>query len=116
MTTLNGVKSRTKFFVAVAVLGAAVVGFVGDAVAEPAGSGSGSGSGTVIHMCLCRGECRLVTTCLLNYCYSETICDDCANCHRQASQASRVRGGYKRTCVYLKDNACVTNVTARRWF
>jgi hypothetical protein len=116
MTTLNGVKSRTKFFVAVAVLGAAVVGFVGDALAEPAGSGSGSGSGTVIHMCLCRGECRLVTTCLLNYCYSETICDDCANCHRQASQASRVRGGYKRTCVYLKDNACVTNVTARRWF
>ena len=115
MTTLNGVKTRTKFFIAAAVLGAAVVGFVGDAWAQQA-AGSGSDSGTVIHMCVCHGSCRLVTTCLLNYCYSETICDDCANCHARALQASRVRGGQKRTCVYLKDNACVTNVTARRWF
>jgi hypothetical protein len=55
------------------MLGAAVLGFAGDASAEP----EGSGSGTVIHMCLCRGSCKLVTHCLLNYCYSETICDDC---------------------------------------
>ena len=115
MSTLNGVKSRMKFSVAAAVLGAAVVGFDGDALAQQA-AGSGSDSGTVIHMCVCRGSCRLVTTCLLNYCYSETICDDCANCHARALKASRVRGGQKRTCVYLKDNACVTNVTARRWF
>ena len=50
MTTLNGVKSRMKFFVAAAVLGAAVVGFDGDALAQQA-AGSGSDSGTVIHMC-----------------------------------------------------------------
>jgi|SoiMethySBSTD1v2_1073268.scaffolds.fasta_scaffold2197435_1 hypothetical protein len=112
--SVSGIKSRMKFFVAAAMLGAAVLGFAGDASAEP--EGSGSGSGTVIHMCLCRGSCKLVTHCLLNYCYSETICDDCANCHKQMSQATRVRGGYKRTCVFLRDNACVTNVTARRWF
>src|SRR5262245_20772535 len=115
MTALNRVKSRTKFFVAAAVLGAAMMGFVGDVRAQQA-AGSGSGSETVIHMCLCRGSCTLVTRCLLNYCYQETICDDCANCHKQMSQARRVRGGYKRTCVFLRDNACVTNVTARRWF
>src|SRR5262245_53373525 len=115
MTALNGVKSRMKFFVAAAVLGAAMMGFVGDASAQQA-AGSGSDSGTVIHMCECRGSCKLVTHCLLNYCYSETICDDCANCHARALRASRVRGGYKRTCVFLRDNACVTNVTARRWF
>jgi len=80
MSTLNDVKSRKKFFVAAAVLGAAMMGFVSDAVAQQA-AGSGSDSGTVIHMCVCRGSCRLVT---LNYCYSETICDDCANCHARA--------------------------------
>ena len=41
MSTLNGVKSRMKFFVAAAVLGAAVVGFDGDALAQQA-AGSGS--------------------------------------------------------------------------
>ena len=36
MSTLNDVKSRMKFFVAAAVLGAAMMGFVSDAVAQQA--------------------------------------------------------------------------------
>jgi hypothetical protein len=71
-------QSRMNFVVAVAVLGAAMLSFVGEASAQQA-AGSGSGTGTVIKMCECRGSCKLVTSCLLNYCYSETICDDCAN-------------------------------------
>ncbi|MGB8513173.1 MAG: hypothetical protein WCE24_10335 [Pseudolabrys sp.] len=107
-------KSRTKIVVAAAVLCGAMLGFVGDASAQQAaGSGSDSGSGTVIHMCVCRGSCKLVTMCLLNYCYSETVCDDCANCHAQQVSSSRAK---RKACLYLKDNACVTNVTARRWF
>jgi hypothetical protein len=69
------------FVVAAAVLGAAMLSFVGEASAQQA---AGSGSGTVIKMCECRGSCKLVTSCLLNYCYSETICDDCANCRARA--------------------------------
>jgi hypothetical protein len=96
----------TKFVFAAALL--AMLTFDGDASAQQAND-----SGTVIHMCVCRGSCRLVTMCLLNYCYSETVCDDCANCHAQQVRARRSKG---KVCLYLKDNACVTNVTARRWF
>ena len=111
-------KSRTKIVVAAAVLCGAMLGFVGDASAQQAAgsgsdSGSGTGTGTVIHMCVCRGSCKLVTMCLLNYCYSETVCDDCANCHAQQVSSRRAK---RKACLYLKDNACVTNVTARRWF
>ena len=27
---------------------------------------------------VCVGECRVVTMCLLQYCYNETVCDPCA--------------------------------------
>jgi hypothetical protein len=108
----NRIKSRAKFVVAAAVLGAAMLTFVGDVSAQQA-AGSGSGSGTVIHMCECRGSCRPVTMCLLNYCYTETVCDDCANCRAQQVSSRRAK---RKVCLYLKDNACVTNVTARRWF
>jgi len=107
-------QSRMNFVVAAAVLGAAMLSFVGEAPAQQA-AGSGSGSGTVIKMCECRGSCRLVTSCLLNYCYSETICDECANCHAQALRASRVRRGQKY-CIYQLGNACVTSVTGRPLF
>ena len=52
MSTLNGVKSRMKFFVAAAVLGAAVVGFDGDALAQQA-AGSGSGYQVPSYTCVC---------------------------------------------------------------
>src|SRR4051794_37855836 len=81
MTRLNSVKSRTKLVVAAAVLSAAMLAFVGDASAQ-----QDTGSGTDVKMCECRGSCRLVKMCLANYCYTETVCDDCANCH--ASQVS----------------------------
>jgi len=112
MRKLHRIKSRTKFVFAAVVLGAATLGFVGNASAQQA-AGSGSGSGTVIKMCECRGSCRPVTMCLLNYCYTETVCDDCANCHAQRLSSRRAK---RKVCLYLKDNACVTNVTTRRWF
>jgi hypothetical protein len=107
MRRLNSVKSRTKFVVAAAVLSAAMLAFVGDASAQEA-----TGSGTVVHMCVCRGSCRLVTMCLVNYCYSETVCDDCANCHASQLRASMREG--QKLCLYRKGTACVTRVTTRR--
>jgi hypothetical protein len=102
--------NRVKSLIAFAFLSATMLTFVGDASAQQE-----SGSGTVIVMCMCRGSCRPVTMCLLNYCYTETVCEDCANCNREQIRASRARRGQKY-CLYRKDNACVTNVSTRRWF
>ncbi len=107
MRRLNSVKSRRKLVVAAAVLSAAMLAFVGDASAQQE-----TGSGTVVHMCVCRGSCRLVTMCLVNYCYSETVCDDCANCHASQVRASMRKA--QKLCLYRKGTACVTHVTTRR--
>lgn len=134
MRKLHRIKSRTKFVFAAVVLGAAMLGFVGNASAQQA-AGSGSGSGTVIKMCECRGSCRPVTMCLLNYCYTETVCDKCMYCHpvktarvteapkkvyrmgvRQSS-ASTVRATMRtgpQLCLYRKGTTCVTHVTTYR--
>jgi hypothetical protein len=99
---------RTKLVVATAILGAAMLAFIGDASAA-----SNGGSGTVIHMCECVGSCRLVKMCLLTYCYTETVCDDCANCHaRNVSEMMTSKG--QKLCLYRKGSACVTHVTTRR--
>jgi len=106
MRRLNGTK-----FVAAVFLSAAMLAFVGDALAAP-NTGHGSDTGTVIQMCVCRGSCRLVTMCLVNYCYSETVCDDCANCHA-AQTSSRLSEGQK-LCLSRKGNKCVTQFTNYR--
>jgi hypothetical protein len=103
---------RAKFVVGAAILSAAVFAFVGDAWAAQ-NEGSGSDQGTVIHMCVCVGSCRRVTMCLLNYCYTETVCDDCANCHARDVSEMRTGKGQK-VCLYRKGSACVTHVTTRR--
>ena len=92
-------------------LSAAMLAFVGDTLAAP-NTGHGSDTGTVIQMCVCRGSCRLVTMCLVNYCYSETVCDDCANCHA-AQTSSRLSEGQK-LCLSRKGNKCVTQFTNYR--
>jgi hypothetical protein len=103
MRRLNSVKSRTKSVVAAAVLSAAMLTFVGDASAKD----------TVVHMpvCQCAGGCKLVKWCLANYCYTETVCDKCLNCHPLTR--ARVREGQK-LCLYRKGNSCVTHVTTYR--
>ena len=57
-------------------------------VADKAGSGSGSRSFTLevtnLHLCYCVGACRLTKWCLLDYCYEETVCDDCAAMYCEA--------------------------------
>jgi hypothetical protein len=102
MRRLNSVKSRTKFVVAAAVLSAVMLAFVGDASAKDAGVDN------VVVMCECHGSCRLVKWCLLNYCYTETVCDECANCHK-----ARVREA-QNLCLYRKGTRCVTHVTTYR--
>jgi hypothetical protein len=105
--------AKTKFVVAAAILGAALLAFVGEASAAPNEGSGGEGSGTVIHMCVCVGSCRLVTMCLLTYCYTETVCDDCANCHaRNVSEMMTSKG--QKLCLYRKGSSCVTHVTTRR--
>ena len=128
MRRLNSVKSRTKFVVAAAVLSAAMLAFVGDASAEQA-----KDTGARLKMCFCQGSCRLVTMCLVNYCYTETVCDECANCNRVRARVTeaprkvyrmgvrsspsgvraRVREGQK-LCLYHKGTTCVTHVTTYR--
>ena len=129
MRTLNSVKSRTKFVVAAAVLSSAMLAFVGDASAEA------KDAGTVIKMCVCSNRsCHLVTMCLLQYCYTETICDECYNCSKaratvteapkkvyrmgvRQSSASTVRARVRKgqqLCLYRKDSKCVTHVTTYR--
>jgi hypothetical protein len=133
MCMLNSVKSRTKFVVAAAVLSAAMLSFVGDASAET--KDAGTAAGTVIKMCECSNRsCHLVTMCLLQYCYTETICDECYNCRKaratvteaprkvyrmgvRQSSASTVRARVRKgqqLCVYHKGTACVTHVTTYR--
>jgi hypothetical protein len=135
MRRLFSVKSRTKFVVAAAVLSAVMLAFVGDASAET--KDAGTDTGTVIKMCECRGSCRLVTMCLGNYCYKETVCDECANCHKaratvtegqavprkvyrmgvRRSSASSVRARVRegqQPCLYRKGTTCVTHVTTYR--
>jgi hypothetical protein len=129
MRRLFSVKSRT-FVVAVAVLSAAMLAFVGDTSAEQA-----KDTGTVLKMCFCSNRsCRLVTMCLLNYCYTETVCDECANCRKaratvteaprkvyrmgvRQSSASTVRARVRKgqqLCLYRRGATCVTNVTTYR--
>jgi hypothetical protein len=132
MRRLFSVKSRTKFVVAAAVLSAAMLAFIGDASAET--KDAGTDTGTVIKMCECRGSCRLVTMCLGNYCYTETVCDECANCHKaratvteaprkvyrmgvRQSSASAVRARVRKgqqLCLYRRGTTCVTHVTTYR--
>jgi hypothetical protein len=104
MRRLNIVKSRTKFVVAAAVLNAAMLAFVGDASAQEA-TGVGYGRAHV----RVSWSCRLVTMCLVNYCYSETVCDDCANCH-----ASQLRASMREGQKLCKGTACVTRVVTTR--
>jgi hypothetical protein len=133
MRRLNSVKSRMKFVVAAAVLSAAMLAFVGDSSAET--KDAGTDTGTTIKMCECSNRsCHLVTMCLLQYCYTETICDECYNCSkaraavteaprkvyrmgvRQSSAytvRARVRKG-PQLCLYRKRNSCVTHVTTYR--
>src|SRR5262245_12802346 len=129
MRRLNSVKSRTKVVVAAAALSAAMLAFVGDASAEQAND-----TGKVVKMCFCSNRsCHIVTMCLLDYCYTETICDECYNCNRARARVTeaprkvyrmgvrssasgvraRVREGPK-LCLYRKGTACVTNVTTYR--
>jgi hypothetical protein len=130
MRGLNSIKSRTKFVVAAAVLSAAMLAFVGDASAEQA-----KDTGKVVKMCVCSNRsCHLVTMCLLQYCYTETICDECYNCSLaratvteaprkvyrmgvRQSYASTVRARVRKgpqLCLYRKGTTCVTHVTTYR--
>lgn len=133
MCMLNSVKSRTKVVVAAAALSAAMLAFVGAASAET--KDAGTDTGTVIKMCECsNNQCHLVTMCLLQYCYTETICDECYNCRkaratvteaprkiyrmgvRQSSASTvmaRVRKG-QQPCLYRRGGKCVTHVTTYR--
>ena len=104
MRIFNVFASKKKFVFAIAFFCVAVLSHVGDVSAkEP---------DTVVHMCVCHGSCRLVKMCLANYCYTETVCDECANCHRSRVRASAREGS--KVCLYRKGTACVTNVTTRR--
>jgi hypothetical protein len=109
MQRLKGVTFRTKFSAATAVLIAAMLAFVGDASAAPKWDieiGPGS-------ICECRGGCRVVTTCLAQYCIQETRCSDCEitfNCER-ITQRSKPE---EKLCLYRRGNACVTRVKTYR--
>jgi hypothetical protein len=105
MCRLNSVKSRTKFVVAAAVLSAAMLAFVGDAMAKD------TGNVVVMPVCQCAGGCKLVRWCLGNYCYTETVCDSCMYCH--SLRRARLREGEK-LCLDRKGNSCVTHVTTYR--
>ena len=103
----HGVKSRTKLNVATAVLIAAMLAFVGDASAAKNDIDMGD-----VTVCTCRGACRVVTTCLGNYCIKETRCGDCevvTNC-KPASEVRERSKPKEKLCLYHKDNACVTRV------
>src|SRR5262249_49166740 len=75
MRRLNNVRSRAKFVVAAAILSAAMLSFVGDA------SGGPKDTGKVVKMCTRQASCRLVKMCLVDYCYTETVCGPCVNCY-----------------------------------
>jgi hypothetical protein len=106
----HGVKSRTKLNVATAVLIAAMLAFVGDASAAKNDIDMGE-----VTVCTCHGACRVVTTCLGNYCIKETRCGDCEVCtpakEVEAREKSKPKG---KLCLYQKDNACVTRVRTDR--
>jgi hypothetical protein len=110
MPRLNGVKSRNKFNVATAVLIAAMLAFVGDASAAPK---IDLEIGPAFNICECRGACRLVTTCLANYCIQETRCGDCevkTNCEN----VKQGRRSEEKLCLQRKGDACVTRVKTYR--
>ena len=122
-------KSRTKF-VAAALLSAALLAFVGNASAEE----KQKYTLEIGPVCVCQPQCRVVTYCLLQYCYNETVCGPCVNCGVASERRSgvlglgararwasdgqlrvtaRVREGEK-VCLYLKGNSCVTHVSTYR--
>jgi hypothetical protein len=109
MQRLNGGKSRTKPNVAIAVLIAAMLAFVGDA------SAANNLEMEEVTVCTCHGACRVVTTCLGTYCIKETRCGDCEVCtpakEVEAREKSKPKG---KLCLYQKDNACVTRVRTDR--
>jgi len=96
---------------ATTVLIASMLAFVGDASArDDAGAGLDIGDA-----CICYGACYVVTTCLVNYCIQETVCDECGNCRsvrRGAAYMARQQSMKPREklCVYRKGAACVTAV------
>jgi hypothetical protein len=108
MNSLNSAKSRTKFVLAAAIVSAAMLAFVEVAPAQQA---KDTGTVVVMPVCRCAGGCRLVRWCLVNYCYTETVCDACLNCH--ALRRARIRKGEK-LCLYRKGDSCVTHVATYR--
>lgn len=102
MRRLNSANSRTKFNVAITVLIASILAFVGDASAEDkVGLEIGDA-------CICHGACRVVTMCLVNYCIKETVCGDCEVCTAsRLGSGEQIKPGAK-VCLYRKGEACVT--------
>src|SRR5215204_5182689 len=108
-STKEGLKMRRLTSVNSQVFAAAVLSsmlaFVADASAKD--------TGNVVKMCVCRGSCRLVTMCLGTYCYTETVCEDCANCRSSRVVSSARSSQGQKLCLYRKGPACVTHVTTR---
>jgi hypothetical protein len=97
MRRLNSVESP-------AILIAAMLSFTGGASAQAPKYDLEIGA--PFNICDCRGACRLVTTCLGNYCIQETRCGDCevkVNCTNV-----KIDKPEEKVCLYGKGKGVKT--------